>query len=45
MDFTNVNKSETGIENILVLIDAYSKFIVALPTKDQKVTTVAKILV
>ena len=45
MDFTTVDKSETGIGNILVLIDAYSKFIVAVPTKDQKATTVAKILV
>ena len=45
MDFTTVDKSENGIENILVLIDAYSTFIVAVPTKDQKATTVAKILV
>ena len=45
MDFTTVDKSENGIENILVLINAYSKCIVAVPTKDQKATTVAKILV
>ena len=44
MDFTTVDKYETGIENILILIDAYSKVIIALPAKDQKATTLAKIL-
>ena len=28
MDFTTVEKSEAGVENILVLVDAYSKFTV-----------------
>ena len=45
MDFTTVDKSEAGVENIIVIVNAYSKFTVAVPTKDQKATTVAKILV
>ena len=45
MDFTTVDKSEAGVENILVLIDAYSKFTLAVPTTDQKATAVAKMLV
>ena len=33
-----------GRENVLVLTDIFSKFTQAIPTKDQKATTVAKVL-
>ena len=33
-----------GQENVLVLTDVFTKFIVAIPTRDQKALTVAKAL-
>ena len=45
MDFTMLEKSRDGRENVLVLTDVFSKFTLAIPTKDQKATTVAKALV
>jgi transposase InsO family protein len=45
MDYTILEKSSSGYENVLVLTDAFSKFTVAIPTKNQKAITVAKLLV
>ena len=45
MDFTLLEKSSDGRENVLVLSDVFTKFTVAVPTKDQKAVTVAKLLV
>ncbi|KAK7088655.1 hypothetical protein V1264_022554 [Littorina saxatilis] len=45
MDFTLLEKSSDGRENVLVLTDVFTKFTVAVPTRDQKATTVAKVLV
>ena len=45
MDFTLLDKSSAGLENVLVLTDVFSKFTIAVPTRDQKAPTVAKILV
>jgi transposase InsO family protein len=45
MDFTLLDKSSSGLENVLVLTDVFSKFTIAVPTKDQKAKTVARILV
>jgi transposase InsO family protein len=45
MDFTLLEKSSDGYENVLVLTDVFSKFTVAIPTKDQKAETVAKVIV
>ncbi|KAJ8010306.1 hypothetical protein DPEC_G00073670 [Dallia pectoralis] len=45
MDFTELERSSDGRENVLVLTDVFSKFTVAVPTKDQKATTVAKAIV
>lgn len=45
MDFTILEKSSDGRENVLVLTDVFTKFTQAIPTKDQKATTVAKVLV
>ena len=45
LDFTKVDPSRTGKENILVMTDAFSKFSVAMVTNNQKALTVAKALV
>ncbi|MCG8626567.1 MAG: transposase family protein, partial [Proteobacteria bacterium] len=45
LDFTKIDKSRTGKENVLVMTDAFSKFSVAVVTPNQKATTVAKALV
>ena len=45
MDYTQLEKSTDGRENVLVLTDVFTKFTVAIPTRDQKAVTVAKALV
>ena len=45
IDFTKVDPSKSGKENILVLTDAFTKFSQAFITPNQKALTVAKILV
>ena len=45
IDFTKVDPSKDGKENILILTDAFTKFSQAFVTPNQKVITVAKILV
>ena len=45
IDFTKVDPSKDGKENILVLIDVITKFSQAFITPNQKVLTIAKILV
>ena len=45
MDFTHLEKSSDGIENILVITDAFIKWTGTILTKDQKAETVAKVLV
>ena len=45
MDFTLVDKASDGRENVLILTDVFTKFTIAKPTRDQKATTVARILV
>jgi len=45
MDFTILEPSSSGIENVLVITDVYTKFTIAVPTRDQKATTTAKTLV
>ena len=42
IDFTKVDPSKSGKENILVLTDAFTKFSQAFITPDQKVLTFAK---
>lgn len=44
VDFTQLEKSSDGRENVLVLTDVFTKFTMAFPTKDQKAVTVAKVL-
>ena len=45
IDFTKVDPSRTGKENVLVMIDAFTKFSQAIVTPNQKALTVAKVLV
>ena len=45
MDFTVLEKSSSGIENVLVLTDIYTKFTVTIPTRDQTAKIVVKVLV
>lgn len=45
IDYTVLERSSDGRENVLVMTDIFSKFTVAVPTRDQKATTVAKTLV
>lgn len=45
MDFTVLEPSSDGRENVLVITDVFSKFTIAVPTRNQKADTVAKVLV
>lgn len=45
MDFTVLEPSHDGLENVLVVTDIFSKFTVAIPTRDQRASTVAQVLV
>ena len=45
MDFTQLEPASDGRENVLALTDMFSKFTVAVPTPDQKASTVVKTLV
>ena len=44
IDFTVVEPASDGRENILVITDVFTKWTVAVPTRDQKATTVARVL-
>lgn len=44
IDYTKLEPSSDGRENVLVMTDIYSKFTQAVVTRDQKATTVAKVL-
>ena len=45
MDFTLLEPASDGRENVLVITDVFSKFTQAIPTRDQRASTVADILV
>ena len=45
IDYTKLDKSINGKENVLVITDAYSKFTVAVVTKDQTANAVVKTLI
>ncbi|PIK36767.1 Retrovirus polyprotein [Apostichopus japonicus] len=44
IDFTMLEPSCGGVENVLVLTDVFTKFTQAVPTRDQKASTVAQVL-
>lgn len=45
VDFTLLERSVNGFENVLVVTDVFSKYTQAFPTRDQKALTVAQTLV
>ena len=45
MDFTVLEVGAGGYENVLVMTDVFTKFTQAVPTRDQKARTVARVLV
>uniref|UniRef100_A0A665U756 Gypsy retrotransposon integrase-like protein 1 n=1 Tax=Echeneis naucrates TaxID=173247 RepID=A0A665U756_ECHNA len=45
IDYTTLEPAQNGVENILVLTDVFSKYTIAVPTRDQRASTVAKVLV
>uniref|UniRef100_A0A3B3H9D6 Gypsy retrotransposon integrase-like protein 1 n=1 Tax=Oryzias latipes TaxID=8090 RepID=A0A3B3H9D6_ORYLA len=45
MDFTVLEPSSDRRENVLIMTDVFSKFTVAVPTRDQRAVTVVKALV
>ena len=45
IDFTKLDQASDDGENVLVMTDVFNKFIQAVPTRNQKATTVAKVLV
>lgn len=44
IEFTVLETTHTGLENILVMMDIFSKYTLAAPTRDQCVCTVAQFL-
>ena len=44
MDFLSIEKGKGGFENVLVVTDSFTKFAWAFPTRNQKATTVARLL-
>jgi hypothetical protein len=45
MDFTLLEPASDGRENVMVITDVFSKFTVAIPTRDQTAATTARTLV
>ena len=45
IDYTTLEPAQNGVENVLVMTDVFSKYTIAVPTRDQRATTVAKVLV
>lgn len=45
MDYTVLEPSRNGLENVLVLTVVFSKYTLAVPTRDQHASTVAQVLV
>ena len=45
MDFTMLEPSSDGRENVLVITDVFSKFTIAIPTRNQRAETIANVLV
>ncbi|KAL0186021.1 hypothetical protein M9458_017691, partial [Cirrhinus mrigala] len=45
VDFTVLEPSSSGLENVLVMTDVFTKYTLAVPTQDQRAETVAQVLV
>ena len=44
IDFTQLEPAQNGVENVLVMTDVFSKYTQAIPTRDQRASTVARVL-
>ncbi|KAK3524702.1 hypothetical protein QTP86_000982 [Hemibagrus guttatus] len=45
IDFTVFKPTRSGLENVLVMMDVFTKYTMAVPTRDQRAETVAQVLV
>ena len=45
MDFPQIEKSTSGIENVLVFTYVFTKYIITIPTRDQTAKTVSRLFV
>lgn len=45
MDFLSIEPDSSNTENVLVITDHYTRYAQAFPTRDQKASTVAKVLI
>lgn len=45
LDFTLLEQSRNGLENVLIITDVFSKYTLAIATRDQRALTVARVLV
>ena len=45
IDFTLLDRASSGLENVLVMTDVFTKYTQAIPTRDQTANTVARVLV
>ena len=45
MDFTQLEKSTSGIENVLVFTDVFTKYTITIPTSDQTAKTVSRLFI
>lgn len=45
IDYTLLDPAKNGTENVLVMTDVFSKYTLAVPTRDQHASTVAQVLV
>lgn len=45
IDFTLLEASRSGLENVLVMMDVFTKFTLAVPSSDQQSETVVQVLV
>lgn len=44
IDFTLLEPTRSGVENVLVMTDVFTKYTMAVPTRDQRASTVAQVL-
>jgi len=45
IDYTLLEPARNGMEKVLVMTDIFSKYTLAIPTRDQQASTVAHVLV
>ena len=45
VDYSKLDKASDGREDVLVMTDVFTKYSIAVPTRDQSATTTAKVLV